>query len=143
MCLSGYGLKVLPKNLVKQIPDSLVMYGWKSYPCNKKGDKVLTYTGYKPIGKWLRAYNEEIRVSYNPSPSQEDSSYKSGFHIFLSKQDAVDYGVDDDKIFKVKFRKIRTIGRQNTVTGYLADCVIAYEMFIIPNKKRKTSKKRK
>jgi hypothetical protein len=54
-----------------------------------------------------------------------DHSYRSGFHGWVTKDDAEQWAGSRDVIIPVYFRKVRTRGKQN---GH--DAVVADEMFV-------------
>jgi hypothetical protein len=99
--------------------------GWKSVPIIDGEAKL--HHGYYPLNKWLKAKNKQI--------GEIDGSvtYTSAFHIFLKKQDAIDYC--GGRLVRVKFRKIRGIGIQYSDDE--GHTVLADEMLMIKKKRKK------
>jgi hypothetical protein len=96
--------------------------GWKIFTGDGKGTKVCT-TAYErtrlKIGEWLVDKSDKILTSIL-SPT-----YRTGYHFFRNKEDALKQAWSDEHIRKVKVRKIVATGKQfDCSTG------VAREMFI-------------
>lgn len=62
------------------------------------------------IGQWIKADDSVIEGDEDEDGNQQD--YTSGFHIFSSLQDAIDYQVQHT-VFLVEFEDIVGIGKQS------------------------------
>lgn len=96
--------------------------GWKSVYIY--GKVPYLYGKAYQFNKWLKA--KRTTIVCNPK-----LSYTSGFHIFLKRIDAINYGDGSGTLVKVNFGKIRGIGKQNySDRGHT---VLADEMLMIRN----------
>lgn len=130
MCLSSITQKF-------KVPDPKVQEGWKVFIRRTRlRKKVLCfeyyyYTGVDDVvrtGKWLKAKSTVIRIS-----SVFGDSYKSGFHVFMSKAGARAWKSSSSGcIVKVKVRNVTVIGRQ---LGH--EVMIAQEMLVPRQVRRK------
>jgi hypothetical protein len=101
-------------------------FGWK---CFDKDDRGLTgpWTGFVfPVNKWLDAGKRSglLYTSHSGAP------YKSGFHIYTSR-DAARHSAWSGTIRKVKFKRVLATGRE-----YSTKVIVAQEILVLPTKKR-------
>ena len=99
------------------------MEGWKVVGIEKQGKSKVTqhdfylcqclwyppvyYTRTEKYEEWIRAgFTENIQCG------AENKSYKCGFHIFQNKDDAIKWTTPEERVVKVKCRKITAIGTQ-------------------------------
>lgn len=102
----------------------------------KPGFKFPCYqtAAWRPFDQWLSA-------KVTPVTASDTRTYKSGFHIFTSRDAARKYRKHENGtgiVVRVKFRGINATGSHmvNGDIGETANCVIAREMKI-PNPSRK------
>jgi hypothetical protein len=90
--------------------------------------------GHHKIGCWIK----DPRINYI---NTDNFDYKTGFHAYTSKSDAILVNTTADSVWpcvvrKVKFRSVHTLGKENlAVVGnpIWANVLVATEMYIVPN----------
>jgi len=150
MCLSQpIEIEDLSRTEQKNYKDFIgwkVFRGLKEYHCLAFFRDKFTFQyqsttlNYIPRRRWLKSSKMRHRKVYLKELSYRcvTSTYKSGFHIFLSYKEAkiwrdrFEYGL----IKKVKFRKVTSLGCQkgwyhsNNHPGYIFNCVVADQMLV-------------
>ena len=96
--------------------------GYKNITDN--GDGTFDFT----LNHSVRA-GVELTAAVQSIGSGDGKGYKSGFHIFLNKLDAKNYG-GGNRVVKVKFRKGHTLG-YNNAGDRDGKCIIAKHMTIV------------
>ena len=118
--------------------------GYKVFEISKNGQlygEVFGDGKRRPVGKWLheKDFRDEEDKSETVIHHAEHSSYPMGWHIFETKQAAIEW---EDRSFslmgcvirKVRYRKVCAVGYQR------GRVIIAKEMYIIPIKELKNAK---
>ena len=95
------------------------MFGYKSL--SRENGRILFNNGSTTLGKWEESTRDVIESN------DKNKKYCCGFHIFLDKKDASNYGFR--QIFLVEFDDIVSIGKQSD--GNVGLTVIARKMKII------------
>ena len=101
--------------------------GWKVYNSTKNNKLTANMCGNVlktiPRNRWLN--EKDYRHAAVISPPE---GY--GYHIFLNKEDAIDWAYASQKILMVKYRNATYIGRFNDSNN-----IVAKEILILPNQK--------
>lgn len=128
MCLSVL-YKEIPKNLRKENGYNV---GWKVfYKKSKRGKRLYTYLmGLNkplPINKWIheKKWRDNDKKEWIYVSLRSNKKYKTGFHIYRYKKDAmkiIDIGYE---VHKVYFKDIVVYGSQ--WRGYI---IVAKEIYI-------------
>jgi hypothetical protein len=106
-------------------------YGWKAFDKDSDGNLSGLYTYYEfPVNRWLDANANGISTTLQANHSIH--TYKSGFHIYSSRESARATG---GTVRKVKFKNVITTGMQ---CGHRV--IVAKNVLVIPSKKRSSRK---
>lgn len=102
--------------------------GYKAFKLNSKGavcpPAFGPSKGVPTLGRWRTASNTVLNQN-----STKSTDYTSGFHIFLSEEDAREYKSSPAAIFEVEFKEIVAIGKQDTSDNGLT--VVAKKMKLV------------
>jgi len=89
-----------------------------------EGDgKYSTYKTDLRMKKWYKA-NTNCKIK-----ASDKTLYRSGFHIFLNKEDAQKY-CSYNVVVRVRYRGVSSFGTNKAGYDDIGDCVIADEMFL-------------
>lgn len=114
-----------------KVPDGKVRWGWKVF--YRSTEKGLCFQYYNlndddprvPVGKWLKAKRVQRKIT-------DTQSYRTGFHVFISRAGARAWVHGSYPVVKVKVRNVTYEGLQggNKV-------MVAQEMLVPRQKRRK------
>lgn len=122
MCLSTVDFALHWDDQVKDF----VGYGWKYGITVPKRGKWYLASGTR------YSFREKLKDTF--IISDDDKAYPPGFHIFLEKEDAENYGSDSSRVYRVAYRNVLAFGANECNRKDDGSCVIAKEIYYFTDK---------